>query len=266
MPNGSMTPRDPFMTPPLATAALIIDNLTAGYDHHPAIHHLTVTIPAGSHVALLGPNGAGKSTLLKLIAGILPPMTGRITLPDGWRERIAYLPQHPTWREEFPLAVFDAVALALWPETGCWRPLTRAQRERVAEALAEMGLTALAKRPVATLSGGQQQRVRFAQLLVREAPLVLLDEPFTAMDATTVEWVRRIIARWRTAGVTVLAALHDEAIARSDFPWTLLLARELFMFAPTTAIDWDAWHAQLSQPRAPHDDAPWCAVDNGQSR
>jgi len=248
------------MNPPdTAREALHLDNLTAGYDRHPAIHHLTATIPAGSHVAVLGPNGAGKSTLLKVIAGVLPPITGAVHLPETWRGRVAYLPQHPTWRVDFPLSVLDAVALALWPEVGCWRPLRRDERNRVHAALADMGLTPLAKRPVAALSGGQQQRVRFAQLLVRDAKLILLDEPFTAMDAQTTAWVRQILAQWRERGVTVLAVLHDETIARSDFPWTMLLARELVAFAPTQTIDWDAWRRRAAQPIAPRDDAPWCA-------
>ncbi|MCX7622080.1 MAG: ATP-binding cassette domain-containing protein, partial [Acidimicrobiales bacterium] len=167
------------------SAALTIHNLTAGYDRHPAIHHLTATIPTGSLVALLGPNGAGKTTLLRVLAGELLPMTGQITVPALWRGRIAYLPQRPSWRLEFPLTVEEAIALALWSEVGFWRPFPPSLRARIEEVLTLLELAPFARRPISHLSGGQQQRVRFAQLLIRSPALLLLDEPFTALDPPT---------------------------------------------------------------------------------
>ncbi len=237
------------------TQELVLDNLTAGYDDHPAVHHLSVRIPAGAAVALLGPNGAGKSTLLKVLAGELAPMTGRVVFPSGWAGRIAYLPQRPTWHSEFPLSVFDATALALWPQVGPFRPLSRDERNRVAVALERVGLGPWQRQPVGALSGGQQQRVRLAQILLSEAALVLLDEPFTALDQESSAVLESVLRDWHGAGVTVIAALHDTGLARRLFSHALLLARELVAFDRCALIDWDRWHLRTPDLR---EDAPWC--------
>jgi len=218
------------------TPAIVLHDLTAGYGRHPAIHHLHATIPCGALLAVAGPNGAGKSTLLKVLAGELKPMTGRIGLPPEYRQRLAYLTQQPTWSLDFPVDVHDAVAMGCWPWLGPWRAFDEAAHRRVAEAIAAVKLQGFEHRPLPSLSGGQLQRVRFAQIIVQDARLILLDEPFNALDESTEEEFLALIRRWHEEGRTVIAVLHDLERVRRYFPLTLLLARELVAFGPTEAV------------------------------
>jgi len=214
---------------------LHLHNLTLGYDRHPAVHHLDLTVAPGSLLAVVGPNGAGKSTLLKGIAGLLRPMSGHVERTPA-AARMAYLPQQAEIDRSFPLAVFDTVAMGLWHETGALKRLTATQRHRVQHALDAVGLTGFERRTLDTLSGGQFQRVLFARLMLRDAPLILLDEPFAAVDEATTAALMALVQVWHAQGRTVLAVLHDLALVRRHFPLTLLLAREAVAFGPTAEV------------------------------
>jgi zinc/manganese transport system ATP-binding protein len=216
-----------------AAPALVFDDLTLGYDRHPAVHHLRGEVAAGSLLAVVGPNGAGKSTLLKGIAGVLPPLAGRI-LRDGLDRRdIAYLPQLAEIDRSFPISVRDFVAMGLWRRLGPFGGFGRAERARVDEALAAVGLAGFGGRVIGSLSGGQLQRILFARLLLQDARLILLDEPFTAIDTKTARDLLELVARWHGEGRTVLAVLHDLDLVRERFPEALLLAREPVAWGPT---------------------------------
>jgi zinc/manganese transport system ATP-binding protein len=205
--------------------ALACDNLTLGYDRHPAVHHLDCSFPRGTLVAVVGPNGAGKSTLLKAIAGELDPIEGgyRLGVP---RERIAYLPQRGELDLAFPVSVFDMVAMGLWRQIGAFG--------RLRPALA--GLSGQEQRPIGTLSGGQLQRARFARLMLQDADLLLLDEPFNAIDSRTIEDLAAIMQEWHAEGRSIIAVLHDLELVRRVFPHCLLLAREQLGFGPTDEV------------------------------
>ena len=168
------------------TCALKFQDLTLGYDRQPAVHRLRGEIAEGSLTAIVGPNGAGKSTMLKGVMGTLRPLEGRIAFGGLTRSEIAYLPQQSDVDRSFPIAVADLVAMGLWREIGGFAGLRSGHRARVAEAIAAVGLEGFGKRPIGSLSGGQIQRALFARLLLQDARLVLLDEPFTAVDARTV--------------------------------------------------------------------------------
>ena len=206
-------------------AAISFHNLTLGYDRHPAVHHITGEVPQGDLLAIVGPNGAGKSTLLKAIIGELKPLGGSFDLDGLTKSDIAYLPQQIDTDRRFPISVFDCVAMGLWREIGAWRGLDGTRNDAVARALAKVGLQDLGNRPVGALSGGQFQRVLFARLLLQNAPLILLDEPFRAVDNKTVDDLIELIRSWYAEGRTVLAALHDIEQVSAHFPSTLLLAR-----------------------------------------
>jgi zinc/manganese transport system ATP-binding protein len=228
---------------PMPTAPLIrFENLTLGYERHPAVHHLSADIPAGALIAVVGPNGAGKSTLLKGIAGELHPLGGHIHihLPAHNRASLAYMPQRSELDSSFPVSVFDMVAMGLWRETGALRGLDRPRRQRVLDALDAVELTGFEARPIGSLSGGQLQRARFARLILQDAPIILLDEPFAAIDARTVDDLVRLILRWHAEGRTLLAVVHDFEQVRRHFPTCLLLARELVAFGATAAVLTDA--------------------------
>jgi zinc/manganese transport system ATP-binding protein len=216
--------------------AISFHNLTLGYDRHPAVHHITGDVARGELLALVGPNGAGKSTLLKGIVGQIKPLSGSLSL-DGLKLReIAYLPQQIDIDRSFPITVFDAVAMGLWHEIGTWRGVDRARISAVLDALRTLGLQDLAGRSVGALSGGQFQRVLFARLLLQDAAIILLDEPFRAVDTKTVEDLLRLISRWHQEERTVIAALHDLDQVRAHFPRTLLLAREVVAWGPTKQV------------------------------
>jgi zinc/manganese transport system ATP-binding protein len=217
-------------------AAISFHDLTLGYNRHPAVHHITGEVARGDLLALVGPNGAGKSTLLKGIVGQLKPLSGSLSL-DGlkWSD-IAYLPQQIDIDRTFPISVFDAVAMGLWHDIGAWRGLDSERSQAVQEALRTLGMQDLGDRSVGALSGGQFQRVLFARLLLQDASIILLDEPFRAVDTKTVDDLLRLIDRWHAEGRTVIAALHDLDQVRAHFPKTLLIAREVVAWGPTRQV------------------------------
>jgi zinc/manganese transport system ATP-binding protein len=236
-------------------------DVTAGYERHPAVHHVSLCWPRGSLAALVGPNGAGKSTLLKVVAGRLRPMHGSVrgVVP----EQVAYLPQLSEVDRSFPLTVEELVATGLWFDLGPWRWSSGAQRQRVRQVLAEVGLQGFERRPIDTLSGGQFQRMLFARLMLRDAPVVLLDEPFNAVDDRTREDLLCVLQRWHAEGRTIIAVLHDLALVRAAFPMTTLLARELVAHGPTAAVLSDENLLRARQLQEAFDEhAPWCHRDD----
>lgn len=221
---------------PKLEPAIIFSDLTLGYDRHPAVHHVTGEVPMGELLAIVGPNGAGKSTLLKGIMGELSPLSGSIDLDGLKKADIAYLPQQIEIDRSFPISVFDCVAMGLWRKIGALRGLDAERNNEIARALTTVGLQDLASRPVGALSGGQFQRVLFARLLLQDASLILLDEPFRAVDSKTVADLIALILRWHGEGRTVLAALHDMEQVRAHFPTTLLIAREVVAWGETRKV------------------------------
>jgi zinc/manganese transport system ATP-binding protein len=212
-------------------AALALADLTVCYGRRPAVHHISGRFAPGSLTAIVGPNGAGKSTLLRALAGLQKPESGRIA-HEG-EARIALLPQLAALDRAFPIACRDVVMQGLWPRIGAFRAIPAAEHARVDQALAAVGLAGLAKRPVGSLSAGQLQRLLFARLLVQDADILLLDEPFNAVDAKTAADLLRLIRQWHGEGRTVIAVLHDLDLVDREFPETLLLARDLIAWGPT---------------------------------
>lgn len=219
-----------------SSAALRFENLTLGYDSHPAVHHLNGRIPSGSLLAIVGPNGAGKSTLLKAIAGTLSPMEGRVHLESIGARDIAYLPQQAEIDRSFPIGVFDIVAMGLWRRRGAFGGFRRSDKELVARAISAVGLDGFEPRTLDSLSGGQLQRALFARLLVQDAPLILLDEPFSSIDAKTSADLIRLIERWHGERRTIVAVLHDLHQVETHFPQTLLLSRRVVAWGDTAAV------------------------------
>jgi zinc/manganese transport system ATP-binding protein len=207
------------------TAALQFSNLTLGYDRHPAVHHLDGEIAKGSLLAVVGPNGAGKSTLFKGIVGTLRPLAGRIERGGLTVRDIAYLPQIADIDRTFPIHVYDMVSMGLWRRSGLFGGIGRKACDDIEHAIAAVGLTGFEDRPISTLSGGQMQRTLFARLLLQDASLIVLDEPFNAVDAKTAADLFDLIEHWHREQRTVLAALHDIDLVKSRFPEAMLLAR-----------------------------------------
>jgi zinc/manganese transport system ATP-binding protein len=221
---------------PVDAVAIAFEDLTLGYERHPAVHHLNGEIRRGELLCLVGPNGAGKSTLLKGIMGQVHPLGGTLERNGARVREIAYLPQQVDIDRTFPITVFDCVAMGLWREIGLWRGITSTQKRAIVDALAALGLEGFEDRLVGTLSGGQFQRALFARLMLQNASVILLDEPFRAVDSKTIEDLVAIILQWHAEGRTVIAALHDLDQVRTHFPRTLVLAREVVAWGETRAV------------------------------
>lgn len=175
-----------------------------------SLDRVSVDFPAGSVTALVGANGSGKSTLLGILAGTLRPAHGRVT---GMPRTVALVPQHSAAPNLFPVTVRNTVAMGRWCDRGLLLPLTRRDQGIIDRAMERAGVTDLSRRTLAGLSGGQRQRTLIAQGLAQQAPLLLLDEPLSAVDAATAELITRAVAEEKDAGTTVVIATHDPAQA-----------------------------------------------------
>ena len=217
-------------------AQIQFNDVTLGYDRHPAVHHLDGEIASGTLLAVVGPNGAGKSTLLRGIAGILKPLSGSIALHNVSAHDIAYLSQSAEIDRSFPISVFDFIGSGLWRAIGAFGGLGKNQRAKIVEALSTVGLNGFENRPIGTLSGGQMQRMLFARVLLQDAGVIVLDEPFNAIDAGTSADLLALVRRWHAEKRTVVAALHDMEMVRANFPDTLLLARGAVAWGATVQV------------------------------
>lgn len=242
-------------------ACVTFDDLTLGYNSHAAVHHLSGVVEKGALTAVVGANGSGKSTLMKGIVGLLKPMGGACLVTPG--TRVAYLPQQSELDRSFPARVVDLVGLGLWSRRGLLGRHRPEDREALSRALSAVGLEVFENRPIDTLSGGQLQRALFARVLLQDADLILLDEPFNAIDARTVADLVALIKRWHGEGRTVMVVVHDIELVREHFPQALLLARQ--------QVAWGDARRTLSPENllrarrfneAWDDDAPWCATDH----
>jgi zinc/manganese transport system ATP-binding protein len=245
----------------MTDSCLTFRDLTLGYDSHPAVHHLDGRVAKGSLTAVVGANGSGKSTLMKGIAGLLTPMEGSVDKTAGIR--IAYLPQRSEIDRTFPARVVDLVSLGLWPRRGLLGRHTAQDRTDVGRALQAVGLAGFEKRSIDTLSGGQFQRALFARVLLQDADLILLDEPFNAIDARTVDELIALIRHWNGEGRTVMVVVHDLELVRRNFPQTLLLARRKVAWGQTAeSLSPENMLRARRFHEAWEDDAPWCETSD----
>jgi zinc/manganese transport system ATP-binding protein len=219
---------------PAAPPAVSLHDLTVSYRGHPAVHHLSGAFQAGALTAVVGPNGAGKSSLLGALGGTLHGFEGRIERDPAMR--VAYLPQASALDRSFPVRVHEVVAMGLWSSIGSLGAVRPAQRDAVLDALAAVGLGGFAQRWLGELSAGQAQRVLFARVLVQDARLILLDEPFNAIDARTTADLLALLQRWKRELRTVVAVLHDLDQVREHFDQALLLARERVAWGATAEV------------------------------
>jgi zinc/manganese transport system ATP-binding protein len=214
--------------------AVTLRDLTVSYRGHPAVHHLSGAFAAGMLTAVVGPNGAGKSTLLGALGGTIRDFKGRIE--RDLSQRVAYLPQASALDRSFPVRVHEMVAMGLWSRIGSFAGLRPEDRSGVDQALVAVGLSGFGARWLGELSAGQAQRVLFARVLLQDAGLILLDEPFNAIDARTTADLLALLHRWKQEARTVIAVLHDIEQVREHFEQVLLLARERVAWGPTAEV------------------------------
>jgi zinc/manganese transport system ATP-binding protein len=212
-----------FLMTRLSPPPIRLERVTLRRGRRDVLRDLDGTFAPGSLTAVAGPNGAGKSTLLLALCGQLPLATGTIARHGTNARSIALLPQEGRLDRTFPITCRDVVALGWTARLGLFRSIGREHYTVADRALASVGLEGLGSRPIGALSAGQFQRVLFARTIVRDAPVILLDEPFSAVDATTEADLMAIVRLWHREGRTVVAVLHDLDLIRAEFPETLLL-------------------------------------------
>lgn len=212
----------------------MLRNLTISYGEHPAVHHLDGQFRIGEFTAIVGPNGGGKSTLLNTLAGVHRKFEGTLTLQKN--RSVAHLPQLHSLNLDFPCSVGDFVAMGLWKQLSWFRSLKQAQQDSIGQALARVGLEGFDNQLLVELSSGQLQRAMFARLIVQNADVLLLDEPFNAMDASTQRDLEELLSEWRSEGRTVIAVLHDHTTVKNHFEQTLLLARSAVAWGETEQV------------------------------
>jgi zinc/manganese transport system ATP-binding protein len=242
-------------TGPVAPPAIACADLTVAYHPVTAIENITVEFPPGSMTAVVGPNGGGKSTLLKAIAGFLRPESGRVDNEGASRQSLAYLPQSDEVDRSFPISTGEFVAFGAWRGFGAFAPAPAWLGEEIRHALATVGLEDAYDRPIAALSVGQFRRVLFARLTLQRAPVLLLDEPFAGIDATTTAELLRLIEACHREGRTIVAVLHDLSQVRQHFPRAVLLARGLIAAGATDAVLTTEHLAAAGFASAPRDGA-----------
>ena len=215
---------------------LACNDLTVSYHRHPAVHHLTCQFKLGTTTAIIGPNGAGKTTLIKALLGEIEPDSGRITMHGILRKDIAYLPQIHNIDNMLPLTVADVVLLGSWYTMGLFHEVSAAAESQLGYCLAQVGLTGFNRRYIHELSKGQLQRVLLAKIIMQQASIIILDEPFNAMDMTTVAHLLELIRSWQKQGKTVNAVLHDLHQVAKYFEYTMVLASRLVVYDKTTTV------------------------------
>ena len=214
-----------------ADGRVTLHNVTVRYGRRVALEALSGEFAAGSLTAVVGANGAGKSTLLAAIAGVVRVAGGVVDCAA--RRRLAYLPQTAAIDRDYPLTVAELIALGGWREFGVFRAPGAALLTRVVAAADAVGLAESLGQPIAGISVGELQRALFARLVLQDAALILLDEPFAAIDAQTVPVLLDQVMRWHREGRTVIAVMHDLDLVQARFPATLVLARRCLAWGPT---------------------------------
>lgn len=208
---------------------LRVEQLTVGYNGHPALAGVSLSVHAGERVAIVGPNGAGKSTLFKAMVGLIPRQSGQVVAHGA---EMGYVSQRSAVDWSFPVTVHDVVMMGRIAKMGWLRWQRAHDRDVVRSALAQVGMLDLANRQIAELSGGQQQRAFIARALAQEATILLMDEPFAGVDTPSQEAVLDILDRLQEQGATVLVSTHDLTMAVERFDRLALLNKRLIAYGP----------------------------------
>lgn len=213
-----------------------IRNLSVSYGKNKALSNVSGTFQPNTLTAIIGPNGGGKSTLVKAIQNQVKIESGSITHNCERICESGYLPQQSDVDKNFPLTVREVVGMGLWPKLGSFRGYNTTEHQLITEALKRVGLLKCEERRIDTLSGGQFQRMLFARIYIQDASLIILDEPFTAIDSQTCDHLINIILEWYKKGKTILVVLHNLDLVKKHFPETLLLGRSCIGWGPTKFV------------------------------
>jgi len=211
-----------------------LENITVCYQELVALEDVSLKMATGESLALIGPNGSGKTTLIKTILGLVTPVAGTVRLfgkppqqLDGEWKRVGYVPQIAQIDPRFPIRVFDVVLMGRYGQVGLIRRPGRSDREAAWQALEQVGMGDLARRPIGRLSGGQRQRALVARALAAEPELLLLDEPTTGVDVGTTEGLFDLLGDLHHQGMTILVVSHDVGVVAQHVDQVACLNRRL---------------------------------------
>ena len=205
----------------LSTAGLSI-----GYRDVPVVRNIGFELNRGDVFAVVGHNGSGKSTLIKTLLGNLSPLDGRLNWDSQKPSTISYLGQRTEFDSRFPIRVRDLAAMGAWSGLGLFgQVLIKSVKFRIDEALERTGTSDIADMPLYKLSAGQLQRALFARTMVQDASLILLDEPFTAVDQTTEAELLTLIDDWAQEGRSVIVVLHDLSAVLAALQFSSVIGR-----------------------------------------
>ena len=222
------------------TPAIEVRDLTVSYGPVPALLDVSATIPPGTLIGVIGPNGSGKSTLIKAILGFLKPDVGEVRVfgetLDRARGRVAYVPQRGSVDWDFPITVRDVALMGRYGHVPWWRDLSARDREIADETLEMVRMSEYADRQIGQLSGGQQQRVFMARAMAQGADILLLDEPFSGVDAATERAILDVLDATKNSGRTLVVVHHDLATAAEYFDLLILLKQRLYALGPPELV------------------------------
>jgi ABC-type Mn2+/Zn2+ transport system ATPase subunit len=204
------------------SVVLAMRGAVLGHGADAVLEHVDLAVQAGDLVLLHGPSGGGKSTLIAAALGLLAPLSGRV---ERHTNRLGWVPQHTHVDPGHPFAAFELALGGVAASGDRFGRPTPDQRRRTLEVFDELGLAGLERRPVRTLSGGQRQRVLVARALVGEPHLVLLDEPFSALDEAAAALVVGCLARAKERGAAFVVATHARELLEARATQVVEVAR-----------------------------------------
>jgi ABC-type Mn2+/Zn2+ transport system ATPase subunit len=223
-----------------APAHLQVENIRVAYNGQPVLREVSFMIPHGTRVAVVGPNGAGKSTLFKSLVGLLPVRAGHIVIHGlslgHHKECVAYVPQREEVDWKFPVTVYDVVMMGRYGNLGWLKRPGKSDHAVVTRCLEQMQIANLARTPIGDLSGGQQQRAFLARALAQEPHILLMDEPFTSVDASTQGATLDLLTHLQDQGVTVMVSTHDLNLASTRFDLVLLINRRVIAYGSASQV------------------------------
>lgn len=219
---------------------LKIDNLSVAYQKKPVLRNVSFEVPEGKLIGIIGPNGAGKSTLIKAVLGLIPRLSGEVSIYGRpyaeQRSMIGYVPQRESVDWDFPTNALDVVMMGRYGHLGWFKRPGSTEKKIAMDCLAKVGMTDYSDRQISQLSGGQQQRIFLARALAQDAKLYFMDEPFVGVDAATEKAIITLLNELKMQGKTVLVVHHDLATVQEYFDWVLLLNVNLIDFGPADQV------------------------------
>lgn len=221
---------------------VVVRGLTVAYRHRPVLRDVSLSLPPGRLIGVIGPNGAGKSTMIKAILGLVPRLSGEVRIfgrpAARARREVAYVPQRASVDWDFPTDVLDVVMMGRYGHLGLLRRPGPRERDLAMDALEKVGMADFAHRQISQLSGGQQQRVFLARALAQGAPLMVLDEPFNAVEEGAQAALVEALSLLRSRGVAVMISTHDlDFVAGSHwFDRVLVLNGRLLAYGPPDRV------------------------------